>query len=77
MYKAPYPFLLSLELAAAQIIAVDTVQNSDFCIAGYLMNAGHFSKNNVSTGDLNRSPGVERAAALRLLPVLFVEAKRT
>ena len=26
---------------------------------------------------LNRSPGVERAAALRLLPVLFVEAKRT
>ena len=46
--------MLSLELAAVQIIAVDTVQNSDFCIAGYLMNAGHFSKNNVSTGDLNR-----------------------
>ena len=52
--KAAYPFLLSLELAAVQIIAVDTVQNSGLCKAGYLMNAGHFSKNTVSTGDLNR-----------------------
>ena len=52
--KAAYPFLLSLELAAVQIIAVDIVQNSGLCKAGYLMNAGHFSKNTVSTGDLNR-----------------------
>ena len=69
--------MLRLEFAAVQIIAVDSVRNSGSHIAGYLMNAGHFSKNNVSTGDLNRSPGVERAAAFRLLPVLFVEAKRT
>ena len=52
--KAAYPFVLSLEFAAVQIIAVDIVQNSGLCKAGYLMNAGHFSKNTVSTGDLNR-----------------------
>ena len=28
LYKAAYPFVLSLEFAAVQIIAVDTVQNS-------------------------------------------------
>ena len=30
-----------------------------FCVAGYLMNAGHFRKNNVSTGDLNRGRRTE------------------
>ena len=53
-YKAAYPFVLRLEFAAVQIIAVDSVQNSDFCKAGYIMNTGNLSKNNVSTGDLNR-----------------------
>ena len=33
-----------------------------FCVAGYLMNAGHFRKNTLSTGDLNRprSPEVRK-----------------
>ena len=53
-YKAAYPFVLRLEFAAVQIIAVDSLQNSDFCKAGYIMNTGNLSKNNVSTGDLNR-----------------------
>ena len=48
-----------MEFAAVQIIAVDSVQKSGSHIAGYLMNAGHFSKNNVSTGDLNRSRSPE------------------
>ena len=61
-----------LELAAVQIIAVDTVQKSDFCIAGYLMNAGHFSKNNVSTGDLNRG----RRTESRLLFGSFCRSKK-
>ena len=35
--------------------------------AGYMMNAGHFSENLESSGDLNRSLGVQRAATLDLL----------
>ena len=46
--------MLRLEFAAVQIIAVDTVRNSGFCKVGYLSKDGHFSKNTVSTGDLNR-----------------------
>ena len=53
-YKAAYPFVQGLEFAAVQIIAVDSLQNSDFCKAGYIMNTGNLSKNNVSTDDLNR-----------------------
>ena len=41
LYKALYPFLLSMEFAAVQIIAVDTVRKSGLLIAGYLMKAGH------------------------------------
>ena len=36
-------------------------------VAGYMMNAGHFRENLVSSEDLNRSLGVQRAAALDLL----------
>ena len=54
LYKAAYPFVQSLELAAVQIIAVDSVRNSGFCKVGYLSKAGHPIQNNVSTGDLNR-----------------------
>ena len=54
LYKTEYPIILSLEFVAVQIIAVDTVRKSGLHIAGYLMNVGHFPKNNVSTGDLNR-----------------------
>ena len=61
-----------MEFAAVQIIAVDTVQKSDFCIAGYLIKAGHFSKNNVSTGDLNRGRRVEP----RLLFGSFCRSKK-
>ena len=53
-YKAAYPFVLRLELAAVQIIAVDTERNSGSLIAGYLIKAGHPIHNTVSTGDLNR-----------------------
>ena len=53
-YKAAYPFVQGLEFAAVQIIAVDIVRNSGFCKAGYIMNTGNLSKNNVSTDDLNR-----------------------
>ena len=41
LYKAAYPFVLRLEFAAVQIIAVDTVRKSGLHIAGYLMKAGH------------------------------------
>ena len=54
LYKAAYPFVLRLEFAAVQIIAVDSVRNSGFCKVGYLSKAGHPIQNNVSTGDLNR-----------------------
>ena len=39
--------------------------------AGYMMNAGHFSESHVSSGDLNRSLGVQRAAALGVFLVTF------
>ena len=53
-YKVPYPFVLRLEFAAVQIIAVDTERNSGSLIAGYLIKAGHPIQNTDSTGDLNR-----------------------
>ena len=71
-YKAAYPFVLRLEFAAVQIIAVDTVENSDFCIAGYLIKAGHPIQNTVSTGDLNRGRRVEP----RLLFGSFCRSKK-
>ena len=61
-----------LEFAAVQIIAVDTVQNSGLHKTGYLMNAGHFSKNTVSTGDLNRG----RRVKPRLLFGSFCRSKK-
>ena len=64
--------MLSLEFAAVQIIAVDTVQNSGLHKTGYLMNAGHFSKNTVSTGDLNRG----RRTESRLLFGSFCRSKK-
>ena len=70
--KAAYPFLLRLEFVAVQIIAVDTVQNSGLHKTGYLMNAGHFSKNTVSTGDLNRG----RRTESRLLFGSFCRSKK-
>ena len=39
-YKAAYPFVLRLEFAAVQIIAVDTVKKRGLHIAGYLMKTG-------------------------------------
>ena len=71
-YKAAYPFVLRLEFAAVQIIAADTVQNCGLCKAGYLSKAGHSSKNNVSTGDLNRGRRVEP----RLLFGSFCRSKK-
>ena len=53
-YKTVYPFVLRLEFAAVQIIAVDTERNSGSLIAGYLIKAGHPIQNTDSTGDLNR-----------------------
>ena len=44
--------------------------------AGYMMMAGHFSKNNVSSGDLNRSPESRGSQTSGVLLVLFVQAKR-
>ena len=73
LYKAAYPFVLRLEFAAVQIIAVDSVQKSGSHIAGYLMNAGHFSKNNVSTGDLNRGRRVDPRV---LFVLLFARRKK-
>ena len=58
-YKAAYPFVLRLEFAAVQIIAVDTVRKSGLHIAGYLSKAGHSIYNTVSTGDLNRGRRVK------------------
>ena len=52
--KAAYPFVQGSELAAVQIIAVDTERNSGLRKAGYLMKAGYPIQNTVSTGDLNR-----------------------
>ena len=71
-YKAPYPFVLRLEFAAVQIIAVDTVQNGGLCKAGYLSKAGHSIYNTVSTGDLNRG----RRVKPRLLFGSFCRSKK-
>ena len=65
--------MLRLEFAAVQIIAVDTVKKSGSHIVGYLMNAGHFSKNTVSTGDLNRGRRVEPRV---LFVLLFARRKK-
>ena len=70
--KAAYPFVVGLELAAVQIIAVDTVQNSGSHIAGYLMKAGKPIPNTVSTGDLNRG----RRTKSRLLFGSFCRSKK-
>ena len=65
--------MLRLEFAAVQIIAVDTVKKSGSHIVGYLMNAGHFSKNTVSTGDLNRGRRVKPRV---LFVLLFARRKK-
>jgi hypothetical protein len=44
---------------------------------GYLMKAGHFRKNTVSTGDLNRPPESRGSQTSGVLLVLFVQAKST
>ena len=71
-YKAPYPFVLRLEFAAVQIIAVDTERNSGLRKAGYLMKAGYPNQNTVSTGDLNRG----RRVKPRLLFGSFCRSKK-
>ena len=48
------------------------MQNSGLHKTGYLMNAGHFSKNTVSTGDLNRG----RRTESRLLFGSFCRSKK-
>ena len=65
--------MLRLELAAVQIIAVDTVRNSGLCIAGYLIKAGHPIQNTVSTGDLNRG---RRTKSRVLFALLFAQRKK-
>ena len=70
--KAAYPFVQGSELAAVQIIAVDTMRKSDFCKAGYLIKAGHPIQNTVSTGDLNRG----RRTKSRLLFGSFCRSKK-
>ena len=47
-----------------------------FCTAGYLMMAGHFSYNHVSSGDLNRPRESRGSQTSGVLLVLFVQAKR-
>ena len=44
--------------------------------AGYMMLAGHFRRNLVSSGDLNRSLESRGSQTSGVLPVLFVQAKR-
>ena len=44
--------------------------------AGYIMMAGHFRENHVSSGDLNRSPESRGLQTSGVLLVLFVQAKR-
>ena len=53
-YKAAYPFVVRMEFAAVQIIAVDTMRKSGLRKAGYMMKTGKPIPNIVSTGDLNR-----------------------
>ena len=57
--------------APIQIIAGDTRKTAVFCVAGYLMSAGHFSKKLVSTGDLNRSRSPEVRKPLACFLVTF------
>ena len=64
--------MLRLEFAAVQIIAVNSVRNSGFYIAGYLIKAGHPIHNTVSTGDLNRG----RRVRPRLLFGSFCRSKK-
>ena len=73
MCKAAYPFLLSMELAAVQIIAVDSVRKSGLLIAGYMMKAGYSIKTIVSTGDLNRG---RRTKSRVLFALLFAQRKK-
>ena len=47
-----------------------------FCVAGYLMNAGCFSKNTLSTGDLNRPRSPEVRKPLACFLVLFARRKK-
>ena len=47
-----------------------------FSIAGYLMNAGHFRKNTLSTGDLNRPRSPEVRKPLACFLVLFARRKK-
>ena len=65
--------MLRLELAAVQIIAVDTERNSGSLIAGYLIKAGHPIQNTVSTGDLNRG---RRTKSRVLFALLFAQRKK-
>ena len=44
--------------------------------AGYMMLAGHFRRNLVSSGDLNRSLESRGSQTSGVLLVLFVQAKR-
>ena len=62
--------------APIQIIAGDTRENAVFSIAGYLMNAGHFRKNTVSTGDLNRPRSPEVRKPLACFLILFARRKK-
>ena len=65
--------MLRLELAAVQIIAVDTERNSGSLIAGYLIKAGHPIQNTISTGDLNRG---RRTESRVLFVLLFARRKK-
>ena len=47
-----------------------------FCAAGYMMMAGHFRRNLVSSGDLNRPRESRGSQPFGVLLVLFVQAKR-
>ena len=71
--KAAYSFVLRLEFAAVQIIAVDTVRKSGLRIAGYLSKTGHPIQNTVSTGDLNRGRRVKPRV---LFVLLFARRKK-
>ena len=73
LYKSVNPFVLRMELAAVQIIAVDTVQNSGSHIAGYMMKTGKPIQNTISTGDLNRGRRVEPRV---LFVLLFARRKK-
>ena len=76
LYKAAYPFVQGLEFAAVQIIAVDTVEKKRFAHSRLPDKSRSSHPQYCIDRRFEPSPGVERAAALRLLLVLFVEAKR-